>query len=92
MASKSDYLNARIEPELKAEAEQVFAHLGMTSSQAITMFYRQVTLRHGLPFDVCLPNATTAAALAEVYAGGGKVYRGSGVDVIRAILDDDDGE
>ena len=36
--AKTEQVNVRIEPEIKAAAEAVFAHLGMTPSQAITMF------------------------------------------------------
>ena len=52
-------------PELKADAEGIFASLGITSTEAIRMFYRQVILRRGLPFAVELPNETTLAALTE---------------------------
>jgi DNA-damage-inducible protein J len=65
MADKSDVVRARIQPALKEEAEEIFSTLGLTHSQAIQMFYRQVTLSRGLPFDVRVPNATTRQALAE---------------------------
>ena len=65
MSTKTAYLNVRLEPKLKAEAEKVLAALGTTSTAAVTMFYRQVVLRQGLPFDVRLPNAKTAAAMRE---------------------------
>ncbi len=44
----------------------MFQKLGLSHSQAIAMFYRQVTLHHGLPFDVRVPNETTLAALRGV--------------------------
>ena len=65
MAAKTAFLNARIDPDLKTRAEKVLAGVGVSSSQAITMFYHQVVLRQGLPFDVCIPNAETVAALKE---------------------------
>lgn len=65
MAEKSDVVRARIESTLKHEAERIFHRLGLTHSQAILLFYRQVTLSRGLPFDVRVPNATTLAALEE---------------------------
>lgn len=65
MTEKSDVVRARIQPALKVEAEEIFSRLGLTHSQAIQMFYRQVTLSRGLPFDVRVPNATTRQAMAE---------------------------
>jgi DNA-damage-inducible protein J len=61
--AKTATINARIEPEEKERAESIFAAIGVSASEAISMFYRQVTFRRGLPFDVCVPNATTIAAL-----------------------------
>jgi DNA-damage-inducible protein J len=74
--AKTASVNARIEPVVKEKAESIFAALGITASDAIGMFYRQVTFRRGLPFDVCVPNATTVAALKEAERGEGEVVRG----------------
>ena len=59
MATKTANLYARIEPELKEEAESILSALGVASSSAITMFYRQIVLHRGLPFDVSLPEPKT---------------------------------
>lgn len=69
MAGKSDVVRARIEPELKDQAERIFHRLGLTHSQAILMFYRQVALSRGIPFEVRLPNAVTLAAVEEMESG-----------------------
>lgn len=63
--SKTAVITARIEPELKESVEQVFTQLGLSTTQAITLFLRQVELQQGLPFNLKLPNATTQAALRE---------------------------
>ncbi len=55
--AKSANLYARIEPDLKEQAETILSALGISASNAITMFYRQVVLQRGLPFDVRLPAA-----------------------------------
>jgi DNA-damage-inducible protein J len=65
--TKTSVLNARIEPDLKKNTEEIFKKLGLTSTQAITLFYRQVVLNQGLPFDVSLPNPTTIKALHQAY-------------------------
>ena len=50
-------LYARIEPELKEQAESILAALGIPASNAINMFYKQIILQRGLPFDVKLPQS-----------------------------------
>ena len=69
--AKTAMIRARVEPELKCQAEEVFAGLGLSPTEAITLFYRQVTLHHGLPFAVKVPNAETLAALRQARAGKG---------------------
>jgi DNA-damage-inducible protein J len=66
--NKSTTVRARIEPNLKREAEGMLEQLGLSATQAITLFYRQVTLRKGLPFDVVIPNATTQRAFKNTDA------------------------
>lgn len=63
--AKSEMIRARVEPALKHEAETVLDKLGMTPTEAITLFYKQVTLYRGLPFPVRIPNAATRKALKE---------------------------
>lgn len=55
--AKSANLYARIEPDLKEQAETILSALGIPASNAITMFYRQIVLQKGLPFEVKLPVA-----------------------------------
>jgi DNA-damage-inducible protein J len=62
-------IRARVEPALKQDAEAVLDKLGMTPTEAITLFYRQVTLYRGLPFPVRIPNAATRKALQDARAG-----------------------
>ncbi len=66
--SKTAVISARIDPELKQSAEQIFRELGLSTTQAITLFYRQVGLQRGLPFSVKLPNKTTQDALDDAQA------------------------
>lgn len=53
--AKSASLYARIDPTVKAEAETILASLGIPTSTAIDMYFRQIVLQKGLPFDVKLP-------------------------------------
>ena len=65
--AKTEQINVRM--ELKVKAEAVFAQLGITPSQAIIMFYRQVSLQQGLPFAVRIPNAETLEAMRKLDEG-----------------------
>ncbi|MEZ4662766.1 MAG: type II toxin-antitoxin system RelB/DinJ family antitoxin [Caldilineaceae bacterium] len=70
---KTSAISVRIEDDLKSDAEQIFQQLGLTSSQAITLFYKQVILQHGLPFVVRLPlHSTTQVTPATVRSVRGK--------------------
>ena len=50
--AKTDSVYARVEPEVKEEAEAIFSELGVSVSGAINMFYRQVIQTQGLPFPM----------------------------------------
>lgn len=67
--NKSEVIRARIDPALKANTEMIFHDLGLTTSQAITLFLKQVEMRKGLPFSVNIPNAQTAKTLKDAEAG-----------------------
>ena len=69
--AKTAMIRARVEPELKREAEELFSVLGMSATEAITLFYRQVTMHRGLPFPVRIPNEETAEALRQSRDGEG---------------------
>lgn len=56
MATKSANLYARIEPNVKEQAESILSALGIPASNAINIFYKQIILQKGLPFAVKLPN------------------------------------
>ena len=66
---KSAMVRARLEPDLKTQAEHIFHRLGLNATQAITMFYKQVELRDGLPFDVVVPTTTTKRTFEASDAG-----------------------
>ena len=86
MAIKSANVVARVEPEVKEKAEEIFAEIGISASTGINMFYRQVILWRGLPFRPSIPasrpissdemtreelDAKMARGLAEAKAGEG---------------------
>jgi DNA-damage-inducible protein J len=65
---KSAIINARVKPELKGDVEQIFSQLGITTTQAITMFFEQVRMAKGIPFELKIPNDETIAAMQEARA------------------------
>jgi len=71
---KSASIHARIQPELKEEAEALLKELGLNATQAITLFYQQIRLTRGLPFVVRVPNETTRQTLDDTDAGKNLFY------------------
>lgn len=53
--AKETTVRARIDEELKVEAEEILHQLGMTTSQAINIYFSQIVLHRGMPFDVKIP-------------------------------------
>ncbi len=62
-------IRARTEDWLKEKVESVFKELGMTPTEAINLFYNQVRLRRGLPFNVLIPNEETEQVLRDTDEG-----------------------
>ncbi|MCY3021388.1 MAG: type II toxin-antitoxin system RelB/DinJ family antitoxin [Planctomycetota bacterium] len=83
--SKSAVIRARVEPELKADAEHILHQLGLSTTRAIAMFYRQVVLRRGLPFDVVIPNRTTRRTLEATNAGREVILCKNADDMFRKL-------
>ncbi len=75
---KTTNINIRVNPDIKAEADAILSYLGMTTSEAVTIFLRQVIINKGLPFDVKVPkfNSVTLEAIEEAkqIAEEGKGY------------------
>ena len=63
-------VNFKMDSELKAEADKLFAELGMNMTTAINVFVRQAVRQRRIPFEVALdtPNAETIAAMREANA------------------------
>lgn len=57
MATKTANLYVRIEPDVKEQAESILSALGIQASNAINIFYKQIILNKGLPFEVKLPES-----------------------------------
>ena len=56
---KNDVVRARISASLKRDVEKVLDRLGLTISEAISLYMSQIKLNNGIPFEVKIPNKTT---------------------------------
>ena len=83
--TKTATVRARIEPELKQEVENLFHVLGLSTTEAINIFYRQVKLFNGLPFDVRIPNEETKKILQESDRGKNLVHHNSLDDMFKTL-------
>jgi DNA-damage-inducible protein J len=62
---KTSIINARVRPELKGDVEQILSKLGISTTQAITMFFEQIKINRGIPFALQLPNDETVEAMQD---------------------------
>ncbi len=67
---KTATIRARVEPALKSQAEKVLDLVGLSATEAITLFYKQIVMNRGLPFPVRIPNKTTRRTMRLTDAGG----------------------
>ena len=71
--AKTEMIRARMEPELKREVEKIFSALGLSPTEAITLFYKQVTFYRGLPFTVKIPREEILEAIRQAHSEKGLV-------------------
>lgn len=60
MAVKTANVTARIQPNIKEQAEEILERLGIPVSVFIDMAYRQVIMRGGVPFSLDIPDTLAA--------------------------------
>jgi len=82
---KTATVRARIQPKLKDIAENVFRRLGLNPTQAITIFYRQVELRDGLPFDLAIPSSATKQTFDATDAGRDLIVCKDAADMFKKL-------
>lgn len=66
---KTAMIRARTEPGLKEDVELILDKLGLTTSEAINIFFNQIKLKKGIPFKVNLPNKTTLKTFNKTNLG-----------------------
>ena len=68
---KTAIIHARIEPRTKKKAEDILKRLGISPTEAIRLYYRQICLRDGIPFPILIPNDLTKSTLDKSEKGEG---------------------
>ncbi len=63
--SSTTYLQVRLDNNLKSQTESVLKDMGLTMTQAVKLFFKQVTLRKAIPFSVIIPQEKRAHATPE---------------------------
>lgn len=58
-------IQTRIDPEIKAKAQEILNKLHISMSEAISIYLTQVTLQKGIPFDIKIPNEITAETIRK---------------------------
>ncbi len=66
---KNAIINARMESDLKGDVEAILKNLGLNATQAITLFYQQIKLHNGIPFEIKIPNEETQKIIEESRKG-----------------------
>lgn len=85
--TKAKTVQARIEPNLKAQGDMILKMIGVTASQAINALYAQIVMCKGMPFELKVPNRKTQIAIDELDSGGGKRFSS-----FQEMIDDLDNE
>ena len=66
MSTNQDAIvRARINKKTKTQAEKVMKKMGLSTSEAIRIFFDQIITDKRLPFELCVPSPTTLRALQE---------------------------
>jgi DNA-damage-inducible protein J len=63
-------VHVRVEKRIKTQAAKTLVATGLSVSDAVRVLLTRVAVEKALPFEVKVPNATTAAAMQEARKGG----------------------
>jgi DNA-damage-inducible protein J len=65
MTATTSMLHVRVDDDIKAQASQMLAAVGMTMSEAVRLFLHRVVAEQAYPLELKVPNAATRAAMLE---------------------------
>jgi DNA-damage-inducible protein J len=65
MPASTSMLHVRIDEELKAQATEALAAIGLSASDAVRLLFHRIVADQAFPLELKVPNAETRAAMAE---------------------------
>ena len=65
MATKSANVTARVQPEIKRQAEEVLDKIGLPVSVLIDTLYRQIIMTGGVPYSLTVPKLPTRDSMTD---------------------------
>ena len=77
--AKTAIIQARIDPDVKSNAQNILSQLNITMSEAISIFLTQVSLNRGIPFEIKIPTDLTSETLLKSERGE-ELHKVSSVD------------
>lgn len=86
--SRTTMIHARLPIDLKEDVTKILKKIGLSATEAITLFYSQVRLHKGIPFPVKIPNKTTLKAMRD--ADEGKTIDFNSFDEMMKYLDEEE--
>lgn len=84
---KTALIQTRVEPDLKAEVERILREIGISTSEAITIFLNRVKMEKGIPFELKIPNAKTLEAMKDIEEGRVEKFKSSRA-MFESMMDD----
>lgn len=76
MATKSANVLARVEPDVKEQAEAILSKLGVPASVVINMLYKQIIMTRSIPFSLSIPGSPAARDEMDTAAFDAMMERG----------------
>ena len=83
-------VTARVDENVKKEAETLFKKMGINMSTAMNLFLKKCILEQGIPFELKVPNGETRKVLDEVEKGVGLSKTFDSIDELTEDLEDDE--
>ena len=83
-------VTARVDENVKKEAETLFKKMGLNMSTAMNLFLKKCILEQGIPFELKVPNGETRKVLDEVEKGVGLSKTFDSIDELTEDLEDDE--
>lgn len=93
MATKTANVTARVQPEIKEQAEEVLAQLGIPVSVLIDSLYRQIIMTNSIPYSFSLPSLQTRDTMTDAHfntmmsKGLEQAKAGQGLDIDDAFAE-----